>query len=204
MFSLLSLSLLKLLNIGVISSNQRAVVFSVGTWTRISPRQFSLPPGVTGQARYDQTLKMHSRVTPVDVTSLAMDMGYRALCSWLDVKSNSEHRSSCCSRSVSVGVVGVSVQFSSVTQSCLTLWDPMNCSMPGFHVLHYLPLFAQTLSQWCHPTISSSVTPFSSCPQSFPASGSFPMSQFFTSDAKVLELQLQQQSFQWIFRVDFL
>ena len=37
------------------------------------------------------------------------------------------------------------------------------------------------LSQWCHPTISSSVIPFSSCPQSFPASGSFPMSQFFTS-----------------------
>ena len=37
------------------------------------------------------------------------------------------------------------------------------------------------LSQWCHPTISSSVIPFSSCPQSFPASGSFPMSQLFTS-----------------------
>ena len=36
-------------------------------------------------------------------------------------------------------------------------------------------------SQWCHPTISSSVFPFSSCPQSFPASGSFPMSQFFAS-----------------------
>ena len=37
------------------------------------------------------------------------------------------------------------------------------------------------LSQWCHPTISSSVVPFSSCLQSFPASGSFPRSQFFTS-----------------------
>ena len=37
------------------------------------------------------------------------------------------------------------------------------------------------LSRWCHPTISSSVIPFSSCPQSFPASGSFPMSQLFTS-----------------------
>ena len=37
------------------------------------------------------------------------------------------------------------------------------------------------LSQWCHPTISSSVVPFSSCPQSFPASGYFPMSQLFTS-----------------------
>ena len=37
------------------------------------------------------------------------------------------------------------------------------------------------LSQWCHPTILPSVVPFSSCPQSFPASGSFPMSQFFAS-----------------------
>ena len=37
------------------------------------------------------------------------------------------------------------------------------------------------LSQWCHPTISSSVIPFSSCPRSFPASASFPMSLFFTS-----------------------
>ena len=36
-------------------------------------------------------------------------------------------------------------------------------------------------SQWCHPTISSSVIPFSSCPQSFPASGSFPTSQIFAS-----------------------
>ena len=54
-------------------------------------------------------------------------------------------------------------------------------------------------SQWCHPTILASVLPFSSCPQSFPASGSFPMSQFFTSVGQVLELQLQHQSFQWIF-----
>ena len=40
------------------------------------------------------------------------------------------------------------------------------------------------LSRWCHPTISSSVVPFSSCPQSFLASGSFPVSQLFTSDGK--------------------
>ena len=40
------------------------------------------------------------------------------------------------------------------------------------------------LNQWCHPTISSSVIPFSSCLQSFPASGSFPMSQLFVSDGQ--------------------
>ena len=74
-----------------------------------------------------------------------------------------------------------SVQFTSVTQSCPTLWDPMDCSMPCFHVHHQLPEFTQTHVHWCHPTISSSVVPFSSYLQSFPASRSFPISQFFAS-----------------------
>ena len=76
--------------------------------------------------------------------------------------------------------------------SHLTLCDPLDCSMPGFPVLHYLLEFAQTqthpLSQWCHPTISSSAVPFSSCPQPFPASGYFPESQLLASMAKVLEI----------------
>ena len=71
----------------------------------------------------------------------------------------------------------------SVTRSCQTLWDPMDCSTPGFPVHHEPPVCLNScpLSQWCHPTISSSVIPFFSCLQSFPASGSFSMSQFFTS-----------------------
>ena len=61
------------------------------------------------------------------------------------------------------------------------------------------------LSQWWHPTISSSVITFSSCLQFFPASGSFPITQFFLHQvAKVLEFQFQHQSFQWIFKTDFL
>ena len=60
------------------------------------------------------------------------------------------------------------------------------------------------LSRWCHPTISSSVIPFFSLPQSFPASGSFQMSQLCTSGANVLEFQLQHQSFQWTLRTDLL
>ena len=60
------------------------------------------------------------------------------------------------------------------------------------------------LSQWCHPTISSSVVPFSSCLQSFPASGAFPMNQFFPSGGQSIGVKLQHQSFQWIFRTDFL
>ena len=52
------------------------------------------------------------------------------------------------------------------------------------------------LSQRCYPTISSSVIPFSSHLQSFPASGCFPMSQFFPSGGQKLEFHLQHQSFQ--------
>ena len=68
-----------------------------------------------------------------------------------------------------------SVHFSSVAQPCPTLCDPMDCSTPGLPVHHQLPEFTQAhpLSQWCHPTISSSIVPFSSHLQSFPASGSF-------------------------------
>ena len=74
-----------------------------------------------------------------------------------------------------------SVQFNSVIQSCLTLWDPMDARLfcpsptPG-GCSNSCPL-----SRWWTPTISSSVVPFSSCLQSFPASGSFLMSQFFAS-----------------------
>ena len=63
---------------------------------------------------------------------------------------------------------------------------------------------SSTLSQWRLAAISSSVVPFSSCPQSFPASGSFQMSQLFKSGDQVLEFQLQHQSFQWTLRTDLL
>ena len=56
--------------------------------------------------------------------------------------------------------------------SCKVMSDslnPMDCSMPGFLILHYLLEFAQTCVHSCHPAISSSVVPFSSCLQSFPA-----------------------------------
>ena len=78
----------------------------------------------------------------------------------------------------------------SIAKSCPTLCNPMDCSTSGFPVLHHLPEFAQSHARWvrcwCHPTISSSVTLFSSCPQPFPASGSFPMSQFFASGGQII------------------
>ena len=76
------------------------------------------------------------------------------------------------------------VQFSSVAQSCLTVCNPMNRSMPGLPVHHQLPEFTQTHVYWVGDTIQPSHPlsfPFSSCPQSFPASRSFPMSQLFVS-----------------------
>ena len=76
----------------------------------------------------------------------------------------------------------VCVQFSSVAHLCPTLCDPMNAQhtrppcpspSPGVHSN------SRSSSRWCPPAISSCVVPFSSCPQSLPASESFPMSQFF-------------------------
>ena len=95
-------------------------------------------------------------------------------------------------------------QFSSVTQSCPTLWphEPQYASplcplpTPGVYPNSW------PLSRWWHPTISSSGIPFSFCPQSFPSLGLF---KWFSSShqvAKVLEFQLQHQSFQWTLRTD--
>ena len=71
----------------------------------------------------------------------------------------------------------------------LSDWTELTyCSMPGFPAHHQLPEPTQTSqcpsSQWCHPRISFSVIPFSSCFQSFPASGSFPMSRLIASDGQ--------------------
>ena len=89
------------------------------------------------------------------------------------------------------------IQFSSVTQSCPTLQPhelqhaklPCPSPTPRFHS-NSCPS-----SWWCHPTISSSVVPFSSCLQSFPASGSFPMSQLFTSGDESIGVSALASSF---------
>ena len=69
----------------------------------------------------------------------------------------------------------------------------MDCHMPGFLCPSLSPRVCSDscpLSQWCHPTISSSVTTFFSCPQSFPASGSFPVSQLFTSGGQSIRVSV--------------
>ena len=97
--------------------------------------------------------------------------------------------------------------FSSVAQSCLTLCDPMDCSMPGFPVRHQLPELAQTHVHQAGDAIQPSHLLSSPSPPSFNRSQHQGLFQWVSSShqvAKVLEFQLQYQSFQWKFRTDLL
>ena len=99
------------------------------------------------------------------------------------------------------------VQFGSVTQSCPTLCNPMNCSMPGLPVHHQLPESTQTHFHEVHDTIQPSHPLSSPSPPALNLSqhqGFFKWVSSSHQVAKVLEFQLQNQSFQWIFRTDFL
>ena len=99
-----------------------------------------------------------------------------------------------------------SVQFSSVAQSCPTLCNPMNCSMPGLPVHHQLPEFTQTHVHWVGDAIQPS-HPLSSPSLAFNLSQHQGLFKWVSSShqvVKVLEFQLQHQSFQWTPRTDFL
>ena len=99
----------------------------------------------------------------------------------------------------------ISVKFTSVTQLCPTLCDPMNCSMPGLPVHHQLPEFTQThahrvsdTTQPSHPLSS----PSPPAPKPSQHKGLFQWVSSSHQVAKVLEFQLQHQSFQWTLRTD--
>ena len=96
---------------------------------------------------------------------------------------------------------------SSVAQLCLTLCDPMDCSTPGFPVHHQLLELAQTHVHWVGDAIQPSHPQSSPSPPAFNLSLHQGLFQWISSlhpVTKVLEFQLQHQSFQWIFRTDFL
>ena len=75
--------------------------------------------------------------------------------------------------------------YCSVVMLCLSQWDPTDCCTPGFHVVHHLLEIVQTHVHWVGDSIQTShpVIPFS-CLLPFPASGSFPISQFFASGSQ--------------------
>ena len=97
--------------------------------------------------------------------------------------------------------------FSSVTLSCPILGDPIDCSTSGLPVHHQLPEFTQTQVHWVGDAIQPSHSLSSLSPPAFNLSQHQGLFQWVSSlhkVAKVLELQLLHQSFQWIFRTDFL
>ena len=96
--------------------------------------------------------------------------------------------------------------YCSVAQLCPTLCDPMDCSMPGFPVLHHLPKLAHTHVHWVSDVIQSS-SPLSSPSRTFNLSQQQGLFQWVSSShqvAKIVELQFQHQSFHWALRADFL
>ena len=99
------------------------------------------------------------------------------------------------------------VQFSSVAQSCPTLCDPMNCSTPGLPVHHQLPEFTLTYVHWVSDAIQPSHPLSSPSPPALNLSQHQGLFKWVSSShqvAKVLEFQLQYQTFQWTPRADIL
>ena len=96
-------------------------------------------------------------------------------------------------------------QFSSVTQSCPILCDPMNRSTPGIPIHHQLPEFTQTHLHWVSDAIQPShplSSPFPLVPNPSPHQGLFQWVNSSHEVAEVLELQLQHHSLQWTHRTD--
>ena len=105
-----------------------------------------------------------------------------------------------------IGICCLIFQFSSVTQSGPPLWNPMDCSTPGFPVHHQLPELTLTHVHWVSDAIQPS-HPLSPSPPVFNLSQHQGLSQWVRSShqvAKVLQFQLQHKSLKWIFRTDFL
>ena len=98
-----------------------------------------------------------------------------------------------------------SVQFNSVTQSCPTLCEPMDCSMPGLPVHHQLPEFTQTHVHWVSDAIQPSHPLLSPSPPAFNHSQHQGLFHWVSSSHQVVNvLELQHQSLQWIFSTDSL
>ena len=149
----------------------------------------------------EQTLNDLNTFRPWKFCTLFYIPGYVPMCSSLQSMGTwVEFVSCCCVKIVQILImlnwlivlfrspISFSVQFS---QSCPTLCDPhelQHARPPSPSPTAGVHPNPRPLSWWCHPTISSSVVPFSSGPQSFPAPGSFPMSQLFASGGQSIRV----------------
>jgi len=113
---------------------------------------------------------METKLSTTEATVMSQSLS-NAVSTSQSSDSKSKYKNLCWNVQFSCSVVSDSLQLHKLQHTR----PPCPSPTPGVHP-NPCPL-----SQWCHPTISSSVVPFSSCPQSFPASGSFPTSQLFTS-----------------------
>ena len=145
-----------------------------------------------------------SKVLPASTSALLLSLP--SFLSWLESKLK-------CTKPIWLYRIGCNaipltlVQFRSVAQSCPTLCNPMDCSTPGFLVHHQLRELAQVHVHWVSDVIQPSYPLSSPSPPAFNLSqhqGLFKWISSLHQVAKVLELQLQHQPFQWIFRTDFL
>ena len=121
---------------------------------------------------------------------------------WIIKKATELPKAFCC---VDHNKLWKILQFSSVAQSCLTLWDPMDCSTPGLPVHHQLLEFTQNscpLSPWCHLNISP-CHPLLLLSSVFPKIRVFSNESLFASGGQSIEISVSASSSQWIFRTDF-
>ena len=125
--------------------------------------RWSLMPASTQHTVLDRVDCSLSLLDPLSIPTLSFSLSLPPSCSYpLCFFSVSKRRPEC---------------HCLVTMSYLTFCDPMDCSIPGFPVLHYFKFMS--IDDAIQP--SHSLPPFSSCPQYFSASGFFPVSQLFTS-----------------------
>ena len=162
----------------------------------LRPSQRSWPGGLTNQDKVASIWGLQAMFPSIFNNCKIKFIAMVAVCETLTTCP------ACCQARYSMYIV-ISVQFG---LSCVWLCNAMDCSMPGFPVLHHLLEFSQIRVHWVNDAIQSSHPLLSPSPPALILSQHQGLFQRVGSShqvAKVLELHLQHQSFQWIFRVDF-
>ena len=149
---------------------------------------------------------MFIQFIPSNLSNRSLQRGYGCYTEWIpfirSIVFNFVNSFSRCLYSLILPLsTDLTIYCCSVAKSCLTLCDPMDCSTPGFPVLHYLLEFAQTHVHWVSDAIQP-YYPVSPCPSAFNLSRHQGLFQWITFSYQVDKvLKPQHQSFQWIFRL---